>query len=515
MSLRGRVSRLFQRAEVGLSPRPEGLAARAMQPIFEALGKVRGYEQSYDPQRETYRRFEIERGRFAAYRDAWVAAEESPVAGPAILSLAEDCTGEPFTVKCSDRRSAEEIDALFKRVGYWGQKRTGTLARLCLTGDHFSFLDLNRSPRRKRNLAEITGLRMAPEFTMFRLSDARGVFVNWKRAFMQIAAIEMITRRSGETIWQSESGDRLIGGPAYYEGLAGVLSKREFVAKDEKREFFSAEEVLHARLRPWWQPTPTGYGVGSLRNGSRLHNILMGVTQDLAVTRQFSSFNQQAFECPADTTNEVFAALRKQLEEMKVGPGTFFPLRGAAVKSMGQRNWALKDLDDVWLTIDMFGLLIGYQLALAGFGADRFTGEILERMEQRFKRTIAFWNQLEEWEIVRPLIDRTLCYIGKGDVEYEVEFPPVSFEDENKKTKRELSKSEAGVQSRKKTAMILNKETAEEWEEDFRQTEKELKTLGPIQSYKPPGERLKKGGKGVEKKGPEEQDIVGEEGTGE
>jgi len=513
MSIRGTVRRLFQRAEVAVSGRPEGLAARTMQPMFEILGKVKGYETSFDPQRETYRRFEVERGRFAAYRDAWVAAEESPVAGMAILSLAEDCTGEPFTVKCSDRRAAEEIDGLFKRIGYWGPKRQGTLARLCLTGDHFSFLDLNRSPQRRRNLAEITGFRMAPEFTMFRLSDARGQFPNWKRAFMQVAAIELVTRRSGEAILQSESGNRLIGGPAHYEGLAGVLSGREFVARDGKREFFSAEEVIHARLRPWWQPTPTGYGVGSLRNGSRLHNIIMGVTQDLAIARQFSSFNQRAFECPGDTTNEVFEKLCKQLEEMKVGPGTFFPLRGAVAKSLDARNWQLSDLADVWFHIDMLGFLIGYPLALAGFGADRFTGEILERMEQRFKRVIAFWNQLEEWEIVRPLIDRTLWYIGKGDVDYEVEFPPVSFEDENKKTKRELSKSEGGAQSRKKTAMTLNKITAEEWEEEFRQIEKELKTLGPITKYKAPGESLVKGKKGVQKKDAAVQDIGDAEGT--
>jgi len=477
-----------------------------------AAGTIRPTRRSDD----IYRLFRLEAGRHAAYRDYWEMIEESPLIEHALWSLVQDATGQLFDIECGDARAKDEIWRLLERVHYY-DLRDEYLFRTNGIGDLFALVDIEwQSPSRKWNLGEIVGLRIAPEYQMFRLQDARGFITDLTKAFKQLPGIDWI-EQGFEGSFQPEvrpDGTFLYAGGAWaYAGLAGQAAAKRLGLLGGEEILFSAEQVIHARLNPTAKPIQDGYGVSILRSKRVTHNIVMMCLQDMAIGRKGTTYNREAHILPKGTTTTQKAEYEKKLNEQEAGPNSRYTIIDGEIKLLDARNWQLKELGDLWLAMDLVTNRI-YPVALTGFGAERFSGELLGEMAQWANAAIGWQHRVEEYQILRPLIDRQMWMSGKADVAYDVVWPAeVRLEDMQKKSKRTISEVQTGISSRKRAMRVLYQMEDPESEQEIQQIKKELEEIGPPGHYTAPPESLNKGKKGVEKKPPETQDIAPTEGT--
>ncbi len=491
-----------------------GGAREILHVVDGAAGTIRPTRKGDDP----YRIFRQEWGRFAAYRDYWAMIEESPLLEHALWSLVQDATAQPFDIECKDPRAKDEIWRVLERIRYM-DSRGEYLFRINGLGDLFGLVDIEwKSPSRKWNLGEIVGLRIAPEYQMFRLQDARGFITNLKRAFKQLPGIDWCENDLAGSFQVDRRADGTFlyaGGAWAYAGLAGTSAAKRLGLRGEEEIIFSAEQVIHARLNPTAKAIQDGYGVSILRSKRVVHNVVMMSLQDMAYGRKGTTYNREHHKLPKGTTSEQKQDYEKKLDQNPPGPDTRYVTIDGEVLLVDARNWQLQKFDDVWLAMDLCTSRV-YPVALTGFGAERFSGELLGEMAAWVNALINWQHGVEEYQILRPVIDRQLWMAGKADIEYDVIWPAaVRLEDMQKKSKRTISEVQTGLLSRKRGMRILYQMEDAEAEDELKQVKREHKEIGPPGHYAPPPENLDKGKKGVEKKPPEAQPIAPEYGTRE
>jgi hypothetical protein len=360
---------------------------------------------------------------------------------------------------------------MLNRIKYW-YLRPQILNRGTTLGDAFIKLDYEKS---FRGLGQIERIRLLPEFTMYRMSDFTDHFPDPKTAFVQ---------RTSPSDFQSFN---------IYFGIGEEIK-------------FSFFEIIHARYDMYNQINPK-YGVSSFASARKQYNIVMMMLQDMAVGRKMATFNRIHHNVDTGVSGEDYSAYKKEREENPPDVATEYVTQGVEIKSVDAQNKLMEKIDDLRLAIDILKIGLGYPFEFFGYGNEAVSGDQLAKIEMRLKRSIAYIHLFEEWEIIRPLIDMELFLNGVDNIQYEIEMPPISFEDENKISKREISKVQAGTKSRRTAAMQMENWTMERAEEELEQCKKELEEIGQVQKYQPPGESLEKGKKGVERETPATQDI--------
>ena len=512
MGLGTRPGKWRRALQVILSDEPAARAAPEV--VFVTQGQTPGFVRTFREGEQIYRRFQIEMTRHAGYRDDWIAFEESPIIERGFKKLAEDATAQFFDIECDDRRAKEGLWEMLTRIRYW-HLRAQLLTRFMATGDLFLLTDLNVLPRRKRNMAEITGIRIAPEFQMFRLENERGVIPNPQKAFMQMPAIDWRVNENGDTLVVGNGETVLMGGGGWYKGLVGASAERSFYAYRDETIFFPAEQVVHARLNPWLKPIMDGYGCSGQRTCRVTHNVVQMGLQDMAVERHHSTFRREHHSLPENTSTEAFDAYQTAVTQQQVGPLSRYFTKDGKIEVLDNSNSRLQELGDLRLSIQMVMLAIGYPLALVGFMAEEMTGEILDRLEQPLNATLRGVNNQEEYGILRPLCDRELWYMGKAGTPYEIKWPNSPRpEDQNKLSKRVISEVQTGIRSRQSAMRELYQFEDPQCAEMLTEIEGEMKRIGEPGHYTPPAESLDKGKKGVEKKPAATQDIADHYRTG-
>jgi hypothetical protein len=405
---------------------------------------------------------------------------------------------------------------MFDRIKYWGQQRTTLMARLNGTGNNFILTDVDFLPSRKWNLAEISSIRIPPEFQFVRLDDDRGVFPNPERAYLQFTglALEGPSDIPGGNAILFDDGRLWDMKQSPYAGMQGVTNRWKWRWQGTRTIEYGVEQVIHARFRPGWQPADTGYGVSAQCGSGTSYNIVHGGLQDLANGRMLETLDPTVHEFPQESNEELFKEYQKRLEEMQPQPGRHYAIKGGKIYKASSPNSQMSQIDDVWLQIGILSLALGYPLVLKGLGAERMNGLLLQRIEEVLKRTIRIQNQIEEYEIIRPLAWRQLFYSGKADVPFEIKFPAATLEDENRKSKRIISEIQTQILSRQAGMRMLHQMDEPQVGEMLREIEEEIEKLGPPGHYQPGPENADKGKKGVETVDPENQDISPTEGTG-
>ena len=427
---------------------------------------------------EVYKNFQIEYDRMTAYKDLWIMIKESPLADKSGEALIEDATGQPFNFICESSRAKKIVKEMLDRTKYWFY-RPQFLKRGVLLGDVFLKLDYESSSFGRR-LGNIDAIRLLPEFTMYRMSNFQDQFTNPNIAFVQKTS------------------------PTDFQVFDINFSFSEPIN-------FSLFEIIYARHNMYNQLNPK-YGCSSYYSARKQYNIVMMMLQDMAVGRKMATFNRIHHDVDQAVSTADFDKYKEERKNNPPNVATEYITQGVKITPIDAKNSLMEKIDDLRLAIDILKIGFGYPLEFFGYGSESVSGDRLAKIEMRLKRSIGSIHLFEEWEIVRPLINMELFLNGMTNVEYEIEMPPISFEDENKIAKRELSKVEAGVKSRRTAAMQMENWSLERAEEELAQCERELNEIGQIHKYKAPGESLNKGKKGVEKQGPEDQDIPDMEG---
>ncbi len=478
---------------------------------------------------ERWRLFNIERGRFYDYRDMWAAICESEIVERALLQGAEDATAEPFDIRCEDARGEREIWEMLDRVRYWEQ-RLDQVALLWGLGDGFNKIDYDSAPFSKRNLKEIVGMRRLPEYTMYRNSTPEGGLRSLTQAFIQFTDIDLVTASPFDSL-VSANGQEVYASPSRVPGVMGVDSGYEFKKRSDAQISFRAEEIIHGRRLALFRPLVTGYGVPVLRSSKLAYNAMQSVLHDLVIDRNLATRNNVGVEFDPLATNDsvkqfedslfetrqvmnLDGTIREIKQRRRSSPDDWHWVKGGKFVNIGSKQALLDGLDDVHLVIDRLELCFGITLATSGFrAAKRVSGQMQERMEERAKRTIRGLNTLEEYGILRPLIDRQLYYSGKLGTKYEIRFPEFSMEDRNRRSKRVVSEVMAGLRSRRTGSKELYQMTNAEFDQELLNMEEEIERIGPVVGYQAPPESLDKGKKGVENKDSSTQNIANEYNT--
>lgn len=482
-----------------------------------------------DRRDERSRLFAIEQGRFADYRDMWAAIYESEIVERALLSGAEDATAEPFDIRCEDARAEREIWELLERVRYW-EHRLEYVALLWGVGDEFIKVDYDFAPISRRNLREIVGIRRFPEYTMFRNSTAAGGLRSLEKAYVQLQDVDLVM--PGSSAYVSADGSEVYANSVRVPGMLGSASGYGFKQDSDASEWFSAEEMIHARRFPLFKAVQTGYGTIVMRSSRLAYQSVMSVLYDLVIDRNLATRNPWGVEFEQGATQDgidkfvgqFFETVRvmnldgtyREVQQRRASsPDDVLYVKGGKFARINDKQALLSQLEDIHLAIDRLELCFGISLSVSGFrSAKRVTGQMQERMEERAKRTIRGLNVMEETQLLRPLIDRQLFYSGKSGVKYELRFPEYSLEDRNRRSKRLVSEVQAGLKSRRTGAMELFQMTAEEFDRELTNMEEEIERIGPVIGYQAPPESLEKGKKGVENEDSATQDIADEYKTG-
>ncbi|MCL4304289.1 hypothetical protein KJZ99_00040 [bacterium] len=510
MSLRHRFQTLGRELRLRLSADPLAEAQRQiMGSLRDQQEGARGYSWFWsDRELETrWKVFEFEEHRRGRYKDAWGAYEGSSIVSAGLDAMGVDCTQKPFDIRCDDRVAREILLECFARTNYQAS-RAELLTRFLLTGDVFRVIDLNARPRRKRAVAEISGIRLLPEYQMFRLTNSQGFFENPERAFAQTPWLELEKKSRHGTkgvVIADQSGGRI------YAGLLGSGSGIGYrVPRDREQSpvYFGVHEVVHSRLKPMMQRMATGYGCGGVLSSARSdYNRVQMAIQDLGIGRTLSSFARMVSEFNEDVDGKSVAEHRRLMENHQPSAAQGYTIHGGKMYLLDGKNHQLMRIDDIYLHIMLLGLTV-YPMVMLGLGLENVTGEILDQIIRRHKAQIGHYNLLEEYQFIRPVGNLELLYHGKAGVRWDVVFPEVSIEDLNLKTKRDLSKISAGSLSRRTEYIESRQASEEDWEQEYAQIQKELRELGPIQRYQSPGESLEKGKQGVTTKDSSEQDIA-------
>jgi hypothetical protein len=449
----------------------------AAREIVKTMGVARGFViNSSKWLNEVYKNFQIEHDRMTIYKDVWTMIKETPLVDKSGEAIIQDATSEPFRFICESSRAKKIADELMNRIKYW-YLRPQFLKRGTLLGDDFLKLDYEKS---YRGIGQIAQIRLLPEFTMYRMSNFMDYFPNPQIAFIQ---------KTSPSNFQ------------YFDIIYYIGDNINF----------SLFEIIHARYNMYNQLNPK-YGTSALESSRKQYNLVMMMLQDMAVGRKMATFNRIHHDVDQAVSDDKFKEYKKDREDNPPDVATEYVTSGVKITAVDAQNRLMEHIDDLRLAIDILKIGLGYPLEFFGYGNEAVSGDQLAKIEMRLKRSIAYIHLYEEWEILRPLFDMEFFLHGMNNVEYEIDMPPISFEDENKISKREISKVQAGTKSRRTAAMQMENWTMERAEEELDQCEKELKELGQIQKYQAPGESLNKGKKGVEKLGPEGQDISDTEG---
>jgi len=451
----------------------------AVEAIVKSNGVARGFVVNCSAWLdEVYKNFQIEHDRMAVYKDLWTMIKESPLVDKSAEAISLDATGEPFIFVCESSRAKKIVRDMLNRTKYW-YLRPQFLKRGVSLGDAFIKMDMERTYG--SGIGAIEELRLLPEFTMYRMSNFMDKFADPRAAFVQ---------KTSPMDFQVFDIYYSVGEPVY----------------------FSLYEMIHARYNMYNQINPK-YGTSTLASARKQYNIVMMMLQDMALGRKMATFNRLHHEVDDSVSEEEYKAYKKDREENAPNVATEYITQGVKITAVDAKNNLMEKIDDLRLAIDILKVGLGYPLEFFGYGNKDVSGDQLDKIEMRLKRTIAFVHLYEEWEIARPLIDMELFLHGMTNVEYEIEMPPISFEDENKISKRELSKVMGGTKSRQTAMMEMENWSLERAIREIEQMKKELDEIGEVQKYQPPGESLDKGKKGVEKTGTENQDIPDTEGT--
>lgn len=425
---------------------------------------------------EVYKNFRIEHDRMTIYKDVWTMMKETPLVDKSGEAIIQDATSEPFRFICESSRAKKIADDLMTRIKYW-YLRPQFLKRGVSLGDDFLKLDYEKS---YRGIGQIAQIRLLPEFTMYRMSDFTDHF-----PFPQIAYIQ----KTSPTDFQ------------YFDIFYDVGENINF----------SLFEIIHARYNMYNQLNPK-YGTSALESSRKQYNLVMMMLQDMAVGRKMATFNRIHHDVDVSVPDNKFEEYKEERSKNPPDVATEYVTSGVKITAVDAQNRLMEHIDDLRLAIDILKIGLGYPLEFFGYGNEAVNGDQLAKIEMRLKRSIAYIHLYEEWEILRPLFNMEFFLHGLNNVEYEIDMPPISFEDENKISKREISKVQAGTKSRRTAAMEMENWTLERAEEELEQCEKELKQLGQVQKYQAPGESLAKGKKGVEKENTATQDISDTEG---
>ncbi len=420
--------------------------------------------------------FQMEKDRMSMYQDGWLMLQESPLVDQANNGLSQDATGQPFKVVCDSNVHEKIAYKMFERTKYW-YYRTMLLGRALALGDIFLKLDIDTTFGIRR-IGQIEEIRVLPEFTMHRNTDFSGQFINQYRAFTQ----------------RSKPVDFMV----------------DVTYSMSKPINFNAFEVLHSRYNHLKQPNPK-YGVSGYNSARIQYGAVQSMMKDMVIARHNGTFNRLLHEVDQSVGSDDYEKYRESVKAHRPTPTEEHVVKGIKISAIDQKNNLLSNIDDLRLAIDVLKVGLQYPFELFGFG--EATGEQLEKMESRQKRTISFLHRFEEYEIVRPMLDREFLLHGYKGVEYKIINPPISFEDENKTAKKQLSKVQGGTMSRRRAIMDMENLSLEEAEAELDQMKKELEEIGTVGKYQPPGESLEKGKKGVETKETENQDISDVEGT--
>ena len=441
-----------------------------------AHGFVINKSQWYD---DLMKNFEIENDRMTVYSDGWSMIQESTFVDKCGKALILDGTGQPFHFVCESTQAQKIQQQLFDRTKYW-YLRPQILKRGVLLGDNFIKTDIDQNIY-GRQLGIIEHIRLLPEFTMYRMSDWNGNFPNPQKAFIQ---------RNSSINFQSSNG------------MFNIDTGADF----------SLFELIHARYDYLNQINPK-YGCSNLKSARLQYNIVQMMLKDMAIARKMGTFNRLWHKVDDSVGEDQFNKYKDDEGNREPDVTSQYITQGVEkIESVDAKNILMQKIDDLRMAVDTLAIGLEYPLQFFGFGMQQVSGDQLERMEMRLKRSISFIHLFEEWEIVRPLLEREFLLHGMMNVEYEIEYPPISFEDENKISKRELSKVQGGTKSRLGAMQKQENWSLDRSLQELDQIEEELKRFGPIAKYQPPGESLDKGKKGVENKNPEEQDISDTEG---
>lgn len=427
--------------------------------------------------------FEIEKDRMNSYKDNWAMLQESTIVNKSNEAMSQDATGQPFKLIVNSQVHEKIGKNLFKRIKYQ-YLRSMLVARGIALGDLFIKCDVGRTYG-IRKLGSIEQIRLLPEFTMYRNSDFSGNFpVPW----------QAFTQRSK---------------PGNFEVNAGFDGFHL-----DNPIHFSLGEVIHGRYDYLRQINPK-YGKSAYDSARVQYSMVMMMLKDLAVARRQSTFNRLVHMIDSKASLDV----DKYRQEVEATEPTAFQehvIQGGEIRGLDQKNSMVANIDDVKLQIDLLKLAL-YPIEYFGYiGSSSVTGEQIKMMEVRLKRAISFIHAFEEYEIIRPLLDREFLLHGYQNVDYEIEFPPISFEDENKTAKREISKVQARTKSIKEAMRTMENWSDEKITEVMKELEEEWMLFETLrEKYQPGPENLDKGGKGVTKENSEEQDIHDTEGTGD
>lgn len=473
----------------------------------------KGYIRSFSEQMDQrYRRTLFERDRLLIYARDWESVQTSVLVDGAIRGLSNDSTAQLPQIRCNDSRALDEINRTLDRIRYW-ELRPQLMYLLNLLGDQFSYCHINYAPSRKWNKGEIEMFVPVPAHTMFRLDNERGLFENAERSYMQVPSVEISPLYSqfkeGSLLWKSDG--YFIAGGLYGQLYDGYRSQ---FGGERDRIYFSAEEVVHARMNPFLKPMPDGYGLSAMRSARVVSDVVQMSLQDMAIARKLATFNRLHHQLGASITKEDYETYKKEIEETESSPWEEYVTRGdIKINPVDAQNYQLREIDDLHLQIDLLELGIGYPLAVLGFRAGRVTGEVLDRLEQRLVATIRAQNDLEEWQLLRPICWRALFLAGKADVEFDVIWPRgPRLGDMNKFAKMIYTAVQLNMISREDATKLLHDWDDRQWGENWNRILKEIEAIGPVKTLQSRPESSGKGKKGVEKSPSEDQDISDAEG---
>lgn len=367
-------------------------------------------------------------------------ALEGAIADKALDKLCEDATSSEINIDAPPRRK-KIISELLTRIGY-PDVRKSLLYIMLRDGDLFVQLAYEPFVIDTSKIGRISKIMVMPSETMIRNSNEQDEFDDINRSFAQVDTI--------------------------VNGLYG-----------EPKTWFPWVKIIHARNDPH-KGKFFRYGWSMWASGIKIYNMAMMLLEDSAIMRHLATQKIRVHYIGRESQAGVDATLIKDYQknimaQMNQSTTDLFIDGRNVVEDIGGTRNVVGSVDDVMMALSILAIAVEYPIDLLSGMINRGSGgEELFRKETVLKRTVESIIKKENQQILKPMIDRELMLAGAFG-EYRITTYPVTFEDQNKRSKRGLGE----VSSLLKSPRTFHEENNDEigWDKELVYLEEDLKKI--------------------------------------